>query len=93
MEGAGGRGARVAAAAAGARRDVMLSHALFSGWRKRQFATISTDSQNRPTVEPPTSHKTGCPSLNNYIEFKRLLVDIEKLLAIPDGIMIVSFCM
>lgn len=60
-----GRGAR-----GPVRRDVMLSHALFSGWRKRQFATISTDSENRPTIELPTSRKTGCPSLNNYVEFK-----------------------
>ncbi|CAG9561296.1 unnamed protein product [Danaus chrysippus] len=52
------------------RRDGMLSHALFNEWRKRQFATISTDSQNRPTVESPTNHKTGWPSLNNYVEFK-----------------------
>lgn len=67
-----GRGRRAAGrgGAGRARRDVMLSHALFSGWRKRQFATISTDSENRPTIEPPTSRKTGCPSLNNYVEFK-----------------------
>lgn len=56
--------------AAGARRDVMLSHALFSGWRKRQFATISTDSQNRRllsrrrAIKQDTRHSITTLNLN-----------------------------
>lgn len=68
--------------APGARRDVMLSHALFSGWRKRQFATISTDSQNRRllsrrrAIKQDTRHSVTTLHLNKSLQIKHITCNL-----------------